>query len=360
MTITKKQFFLSATIYLLFWLTISGRITHAQTNIIDYRINTDFVEYKYTTTPITNKEIINSSTEKISENTYKIYSGEQFYNDNGQWYQLETATTTTDKFTIPITFSLIKKAIADTIYPITDGSIFCDNGTWENCHDATNGETLDGSGGGGGGSDELFIWYGTGYNSQRSFLKFDTSIVGSGNQVDSASIFLKRAEASGTGYYNIYGSDATTIDLANGTYSSCDPGSATPFVDTDIETWTNNTYAEFVFNTTGKSFINKTGNTMFCAMESADAESHTAPTGAAYIGINAESTAGTASDPYMIITYSLAPTPTPTPTPTATTTPYLSTSTSTDLIAQSIITLTSWILLTTTALIIIAIYKWIL
>jgi len=290
-------------------------------DVIDYSINIEAGEVliKSKGELLLNDNIINPVTERISSTTLKLYSGEQFYKEGNMWYQIDYATTTTELFIdAQITYvekfryllGFIKTAIADTLYPSNDNSICYEDATYETMHDATNGENviLGGVPCGAGGAEELFTSYSTG-SLYRSLLYFDTSVIGAGNQVDTASLSIKRAEASGTATSNIYGSTATGITASNGDFSSC---GSTGF-STAVAPWTNGTYQEFVFNATGEAFINTTGSTMFCHRFVGDAESHDAPGATNYIGINASETTGTGSDPYLVVTYSPVPTPTPSP-----------------------------------------------
>jgi len=360
MTITKKQFFISATIYLLFWLIISGRLISAQTNIVDYDISpTDnLVTYKYITSEIKDKEIINESTEKIDNQTFRLYPSQQFTNINDTWYQLETATTTKEKFQKPITWNMIKRAIADTFYPTTDG-FFRRTGvseTWSNIisgegNDNQNTNIID---------MEISGSAGAWSRMTRAKFVFDTSIIADADTIESGTFNLKVDFIQDTGGSCLNLTNSNTGALANSDYTNANT-EMDELYSSETKCYadlTDETYEAWTLNQTALNGIDKAGNTGI-GLRWDDDINNTQPSAGQEWTFEESSTAGTDQDPYLELTIT-EPTPTPTPTPTATTTPYFTTSTSTDLLAQSVITLTSWILILTTALSIIAIYIWIL
>lgn len=119
----------------------------------DYEENKTFIKYNYVGQEVETEHkenIISVNTEKLQDNKYKIYSGNQFIFTNNDWHYLETATTTIENFNELTTekISLLnwinpfsaKEVNADTVYADSnDGYCRCKNAVWSSCQTGTTG-----------------------------------------------------------------------------------------------------------------------------------------------------------------------------------------------------------------------------
>ncbi len=179
--------------------------------------------------------------------------------------------------------------------------------SWATVHDATDGTGVDDTGIG-----EAFVsTYTSGGNYLiRKFLTFfDTSALTAGAVVSSASEFVYRSEGNGDAdstSYNIFASSLASnvsVTTSDGSFSSCNTtGQATGLAYGSIS---NAAYNEWVLNGTGIGNIALAGVTKFCMRTQRDVD-NSAPTGINQIGFLTADTAGTGSDPQLVITYTLA------------------------------------------------------
>ena len=150
----------------------------------------------------------NSFTEYVGESEsgknhiYKLttYSGANFAEKNGEWYQIEHATTTKEIFSRAIEPSFFakllgKKAWAETktIYVGSgDGLVGYapDNGSsWATIHDALTGNSFSFTGTQGAIAQSYENASGSSwYNIRRGFLPFDTSSIPVGSTINSATV----------------------------------------------------------------------------------------------------------------------------------------------------------------------------
>jgi len=315
---TKKYNIQTAVIFLSFftiYTNASAIDISASRNIINYEIqDNNIISYKYTTSEITNKEIISPTTEKVGVNRLKIYTNEQFYNDKGIWKQIEYATTTIKNFITPspalLNFLIIKHAYA--YFPSTDGRF------WRTGTNLTWNDIDTGAGTGSDytetGNQSPYLISGTSawsYNIKNR-LDFDTSAIPDGDEVSACSVNLY-AEGKG----NTLGVDLTLqLFGGDGTYENT---GTTVLSDTIAQSAiTTSAYNTFTCNNDGLNNVSKTGTTYFVVSYPRSEPVGYNNSSGIYVSSSWSETEGTSQDPYLDVTYS-APTPTPTPTATSTT-----------------------------------------
>lgn len=156
--------------------------------------------------------------------------------------------------------------------------------------------------------DNFFQTYKSGstYLIQRDYYPVDTSGIGSGKQVDSATFnfYLQKAQdANSSGLTLVPTSQASTSSLATTDFGSV---GSTSFGSGTFAGWTNNAMNSITLNSSGLAAINMTGATKIGVRYTLDF-SDTAPTGLNYNATNFSEYTGTSADPYYSITYSDAP-----------------------------------------------------
>lgn len=243
----------------------------------------------------------------------KVYSAFEFYKKVDKWVTIENATTTINAFdlqknSLVSRLLIIKKALADTIYPYSDEGIYVNNASWSTTHDATSGTLRGGA--------TSYVSLQIGYTIDRAFFTFDTSAIGSGNTVNSASvslyIYYKTSNVAGYSY-NVYSStNSDTIvagdyDLA-GTTAYSTAISHSSISATGYNTWS--------LNSTGMSAINVTGKTHVSMREYEHDVLNSAPSSdTMYFAFYSSRQSGTSQDPYLTVTYSAGGGTTATPDP---------------------------------------------
>jgi len=276
------------------------------------------------------KRTSNSRTFQVDEDTFvtKIYSGTAFNKDEktGKWFEVETATTTTELFieeTTPI-LGLIKKAYADTVYAgAGDGSVEKSNdSSWNTTHDASTGETASPTATTATASTGQSLFSGI-YSIDRTFLPFDTSSIPANALITSASLNVYVTTVTGLlnddGYDNI--NVVNTSQPSSTTFTTADfdlvgpvtnppVGSTAKDVTTDFTT---SAYNTFILNSTGISWVKVASQNSSCGTSKATTclglrEGHDIADVAPGIGgqgitISTSEETGTSQDPYLTITY---------------------------------------------------------
>lgn len=153
--------------------------------------------------------------------------------------------------------------------------------------------------------------YSNNYYITRFFLKFDTSAIGTGAIISSASLFAYNTPDTQTGSAQCGVFDSTAADtLVAGDYSHCGTTSQSDTY------WTYNAssyaYREFPLNTAGKGSIQKIGTTKFSLRDYTNDVLNNTPgyntsVGGAYF--HNSTYTGTDHDPYLSVTYSSDVTP---------------------------------------------------
>lgn len=260
--------------------------------------------------------------------TYKMYSMPFFKDDHDFLYAVDFATTTTAYFeenlkSVENTFSFIHSAYAQLYFSEAgDGSTYhFSSDNWDTTHDAVTS------------SDFLTtIRVESGKSSagytviSRAFLPFDTSSLADDATIATASIFLYESSTvnqddDGDDWINIVQTtEASEGNPAEVDYDQCgavnDPIEGSTRV--DFSAIVSAGYTEFALNTTGLTWIDKTGITQIGMREGHDAID--SPYGGAFNSSNrymafSSLEAGTDKDPYLQITLVSTTTPPATTTP---------------------------------------------
>lgn len=323
-------------------LAVGGIVTEPKTlpvdKIIESEIVGDVAVYKY----VSEVEVLvekdedltkrteNSQTFQVADNTFvvKIYSGTTFNKDEktGKWYEVETATTTTETFlkeTTPL-LGLIKQVYADTIYAgAGDGVVEKSNSTsWSTTHNAATGESASPvtTTATAFTSQNLFSSI---YSIDRAFLPFDTSSIPSNALITSASLSVYVTTVSGLlnddgyDYVNVVQTSqpsSTTFTTADydlvGAISNPPTGSTAKDVMTDF---TASAYNTFTLNSTGLGWIKVNGQNSACGTskgttclglrEGHDIQNVAPGVGGQGITISTSEETGTSQDPYLEVTY---------------------------------------------------------
>jgi hypothetical protein len=312
-------------------------------DLINYTedVESDVVYYKYRTV-----EVPQQTDDKFNENLdarepdkqffidpvsgqqkVKIYPGSNFVNIGSSWYQLEYATTTEILFfdelekTVPVE-SLFEKmvsfydfynfALADSISTSSlpaDGHVTSNPGsTWDIAHDATTGTAVNSS------AATMWCRVMTTY-LYRAYLPFFTDI-GSGYQVDSASLFLMPyliSDLDETGSF-VGVVENTMSDPYNLVVADFNDSGATDnptvFSQVDLGVLSAESYYEFVLDSSGRSDIDLEGESLFAVRNGHDILD-IAPSANEYSYFYTVEETGTSKDPYLEIYYSLTSTSSP-------------------------------------------------
>lgn len=305
-------------------------------------IDAETVKVAYSTdtvVPYLEEEVVekrtpSSQTVLVSENpdgskTYKLiaYAVANFYPDpaDGQWKQVEYATTTQDIFNKAMGFGgLVRKAFADTasIYAGSgDGLIYNDEGFngWDVTHDALAGDSALSTflGAGVVRGDQVLTLRRIIY---RGFIPIDTSSIDNDATISSASLFmwptLKSSEfATAYTYLNIVQATApanATTDLVAADYDLCGDvnNPAEGSTDKQVADFVTGAYYEWVLNATGIGWISKTGVTKFGIrsghdIDDVDPGTEASANADSYVLFAYSETDGTSQDPYLAVTYTV-------------------------------------------------------
>lgn len=247
----------------------------------------------------------------------KIYGGAPFYKEGEKYYQTETATTTIEAFDLQTKENGIlsffrKPLLADNFFSgAGDGTSRYSSAsgkTWQQVIENATGDYADYT------TNALFfgVYHNatTRYDCYRQFFPTDTSAIGAGSTVTAASFFIKvatvYAQSSSNNSLAVAQTDQpSTSEVTTNDYNNC--GSALSLTkysaDTVYSGFSKTNYNEIAL--TDFSVINKTGVTKLGLREMHD-YNNTAPSANANDGliIKMSEQDGTASDPYLSVTYS--------------------------------------------------------
>lgn len=314
---------------IIFYKKITECIQYDYDNDICLNNNTHYL-YKYKTPYIVKEKgkIINNNTVKLNnssynKNSFKIYSGQQFYLDNNEWKYIEYATSTINDFEKIIqTFSwfdlIINIANAQvTYYPETsDGylSRLTVDQTFDNIHDGAGTNVANG-----GVYIQARLTSSNGNpnwrNLDRGHYNFNTTAIDDDAIIDSVVLKVvcnnEKVDAGDLSYNWYSFNPASSTNPVTGDFLHTNYGSTALSTDFDAGDTTIGTRISFTFNDTGKNEINKTGFTDIALRSTNDADdSAPAWPGAVLSSLMRFYTmeqAGTTSDPYMVITTSDPP-----------------------------------------------------
>ena len=258
-----------------------------------------------------NIKSVKYSKKETGETTTDFWIGDHYYKDSkGDIYEIEhgatttidnfkyqTATTTAERIMSFLGFK-IAKADTSTYYASAgDGRIYHFDSSWSDCRDALSGDNVQDSNATGG------IGANNHYYDRRAFYPVDTSGLGSGASITSATmyVYLSSKQGSTVTSQHLIGSNQTSTSGLTGTdYGTM---SYTSFSEIGSADWTNSSYNGWSMNATGLAYISKTGYTKLSIIDD-DTLDDTAP-GSTNCLINhtfSEET-GTNQDPYISITY---------------------------------------------------------
>jgi hypothetical protein len=190
-----------------------------------------------------------------------------------------------------------------TFYASDNAGIGVDTTTsYATAHDATAGTGINKTG---AQNDHFSRKDGSWWSLYRAFCNFDTSAIGSGKTIISATAGAYGKSKGGTinPSHNVYGSTASDT-LAAGDYDLC---GTTAYCDTAISrsSWSTSGYNTFAFNSTGLTAISPTGKTKIVYREIEGDVSNTTPSAdsAYYISDYQIDNTGTSKDPYLQVVY---------------------------------------------------------
>jgi len=185
------------------------------------------VRYTYIEEPITDKEIINSSTEKINDTTFRVYAGQAFIQDlDSNWYELKSDVMSQTLFDSVQTEMLTERSsflhatyvnAQETVYSESeDGFGRTAPGTWAAARSATDADNSFNK-----VADTHYLqahYNGSIYPLSRFYFPFDTSGLSS-YDFDSVSMFIWTNDKEETNNADIYVVDA---DQINNSFDSTD------------------------------------------------------------------------------------------------------------------------------------------
>lgn len=267
-----------------------------------------------------------SNTEKVSDNTLKIYSSYTFFRDENNFVKnVEFATTTKKIWDSANVQTLQDKilglisipyAIASPYFTLTDGILQKESAvSFSTSRNATTA---------GGGTNTLLYPHVDNQSSYhscyRAYLNFDASALPDDAIVSSSTVYLFDAT---TEMGSIENDDNSSNQLTP--FYPANPASITTndfnkFTDTVLSTKTlasANINAYNVFSLSNLGYISATGTTSFYLRNSIDVANGT-PIGNNWELFDSSTYTGTSRDPFLLIEYT---TPAPTPPTTGTTTP---------------------------------------
>jgi hypothetical protein len=245
-----------------------------------------------------------------------FYPSSQFKKEtDGNWYQIQSATTTTVAFNKIKGFHLIKEAFATNLPSNAGGDGMAYKapgaGTFAGSR-AADGNQLDNS------SNSALVLTSTDnqYYLSRSFFPVDTSSIGAGT-VTSASFFFKiltdrfdsSNDASNSFIDLIQTTQQNSTSLAMSDYQrgTGETLGATHVRILDLST---SAYNEYTLNSSGLSWINTSGYTLFGFREGHDTNNVSPGTAGSgkynYVYIMTTEQTGTSNDPYLSVTYTEA------------------------------------------------------
>ena len=296
----------------------------------------DYEEVKRTRNSIILKAKVNEKSLGASGDNFVgiFYSGSPFHEDNnGDWYQTETATTSINAYKAQTKVSLIDKLFNIGVYAASPETYYAGVGDgwidtyrltsiWDISHDSTTGNT--GRAFYGGDTDLRVMSY-QDSTIQRIFVPIDTSGLDNDAVISAADFKIKTTatvyddDNDGKDFLSVVQTFQTSnTSLVVGDYEDCgsDNGTAarakyTPVeaVDSgnrlDISNITTGDWLTFSFNATGIGWISKTGYTNLGIREGHDILDEQPTENYTGVRLIDSKNAGTASDPYLYITYTI-------------------------------------------------------
>jgi hypothetical protein len=265
-----------------------------------------------------------SETEVEKEYVGKFYSGTNFHQDNNDWYYTDVATTTKSAFLLQTNPTLLDKtkevitgtpvfAATDTTYSgAGDGEVYNSSGSWSSVHDAVTGVSASYTG--------AYVYtevdYEAGsYKMYRVFLPFDTSTLSDEADVTAASLnvyIISKIDQIGNYITVVQTFQASNTVLVEDDFDQCGDAIDNPTegVDVgqrkDIGSISTSAYLTFTLNSTGVSWVSKTGYTKLGIRDEEDTTDGGNPTHEnSNVSISSSEETGISQDPYLSITYTV-------------------------------------------------------
>ncbi len=275
---------------------------------------------------VVEKRTEHSFTEELAPNTFRTrsFSGAAFFKEGATWHEVEYGTTTKqdfdEKLDIPLSRLLTGRVYAATVFSgAGDGTAYNSAiPTWVGAHDAAAGSFSSATG--------QNIVANTNTNGDyfvgRGFIPFDTSSIPANSTITAATfngyVTSKfNAVNDGNDWINIIQTSQaseTTLDNADFDQAGAIDNPTEGATRIDIGSVTTSAYNVWTLDSTGRSWIKKTGETSNCGVtagwtclgirEGHDASDIT-PTGINNITVLESETSGTSQDPYLDITYTI-------------------------------------------------------
>jgi len=253
-----------------------------------------------------------SFTEKLVGDNYRttIFAGSpQYYQEeNGDWYQLDYATTTLDNFEKQMTPTLLDRlkiqnvlaASPETYYPSAgDGHINADNANWATLRGASSGSATYNE------SEYVscvaVVEAAGSYYLNRCFFPFDTSALPDDADITDVVMSVYSGTSTGDSEYGVFDNN----QVANTTLDDGDFDQVGFDLYSDTSTASVG-YNDYTFNATGLATINVSGWSNYAVLDYTHDALNVAPNaseGARLKDVRFSEYADTSSDPKLVITY---------------------------------------------------------
>lgn len=242
--------------------------------------------------------------------THDKFSKRMYYAFSPIWWAMHFWDwLVADRFAPKLSFGFLSL----TTYPDADPETTSVDGTsqytaavlWSDAHDATDGTAANST-----SANPILCrsTFAVTYAITRAFHLYDTSALTASASISAA---VESFAASGTGLTN---DDTSSINIVSSSPASntnivvgdFDQVGSTVFASMAISSWndTDGTYNDFTLDANGIANISKTGISKFGVRNSRDV-ANTAPTGSNIVSCYFADQAGTATDPKLVITYTL-------------------------------------------------------
>ena len=255
-----------------------------------------------------------TNTKKLNNGQVEFYTGDNFYHDGTDVYEIEHGSTTTPEAyaeETKVTFldKLLPKVYAaspETYYPSDDGNIYTsEESSWATVYGASAGAGISASAQGGYVMAKSEA--GPNFQIYAGFINFDTSALPDGATVTGVDLTVTGVAVGGTGdTFGVYLSTASDT-IVTGDF---DQRSDTSASDTTVTQATFNIESgnTFALNANGIAQVDTTGITKYSIREiTHDVNNLEPPVANHTILYYLSAETGTAKDPKIVVTYTEAP-----------------------------------------------------
>lgn len=270
-----------------------------------------------------NVKVFTTTNNKI---VYEFVQGNQYFQEGGEWWEIDYATTTKDAFDKQT--KTPSEYLATFIFPVANAQTFYPSLAEQPSRQVTS-ETWSTIRGGAGTNVDSGALSGTSYYSpflnatattdqyslyQIPVFPFDTSSITDTDVISSATFSVVTAsEFTGNGDLNINISGGVSTPAIGDYDSTISTYSTTFSTDKTISSFTsdNATYNDFAFNASGIAGVSKTGTSVFSMRFSIDINNSGTPTwsssGQSGIQHRTVNATGTSQDPKLVVVAAPAP-----------------------------------------------------